>query len=163
MKQTCFDIIQGTMPNIMTEEEMKKELSKGVYKWIFDSNLNKKHGYFIPGYKDLLYNFVQSEPGDYVLTIRLTKEKMKIDIFQMTNMVNRTTKIYSVETNFGTVGEKMIVSSVPINDFEKYLMMSMDLRYEYYHDAEDALTEVGEMNKTEIEEKLNKLNELNNK
>lgn len=153
-----FDIIPLTLPSIHNEDEFKTAMAKGIYNWLFDKDLKKKIGHIIPGHDGLMYNYVNPDDGDYMLNIQINKDIMKINVNHIDKSKNKINTIYSVESNVGTVGEKMILFSVPIEDFEKYLTFAIDLKCEYFREAKVAVVDnIIDKNQEEIASKLSKL------
>lgn len=157
----CFDIIPAVVPSVKTVEEFGNELSKGDYNWLFDAQLKKKTGHLIPGINNLVYNYVVPDNGDYMLNIQINMDVMKITISQIDKYKNKLNKIYAVETNIGTVGEKMIASSVPIENFDKYLNLAIDLKCEYHNGNDEPVIEQMDSNQEQLASKLSKLKGLN--
>ena len=153
-----FDIIPLTLPSMHNEEEFKNSMAKGIYNWLFDKDLKKKVGHVIPGHDGLLYNYVNPADGDYMLNIQINKDIMKINLNHIDKSKNKINTIYTVESNVGTVGEKMILFSVPIGNFDKYLTFAIDLKCEYFKEAKAPVVEANiDKNQEEIASKLSKL------
>ena len=131
MDTTYFDVIMSET-NYPSEEDFESFVSKGVYKWVLNSNLEKKIGRRIPGKDELYYNILDIEKDDYVLTINVDKKNINVVLQQATGTdVIGLTEIYSVNAKVKTVAEQLLFKSVPIPNFENYLVMAIGLKVKY--------------------------------
>ena len=131
MDTTYFDVIMSET-NYPSEEDFESFVSKGVYKWVLNSNLEKKIGRRIPGKDELYYNILDIEKDDYVLTIKVDKKNINVVLQQASGTdVIVLTEVYSVNAKIKTVAEQLLFKSVPISNFESYFIMAIGLKVKY--------------------------------
>ena len=131
MDTIYFDVILSET-DYPSEDEFASFASKGVYKWVLNSNLGKKIGHRIPGKDDLYYNILDIEEGDYVLTIKIDKKNINVALQQASGTDARgLTEIYYLNAKVKTVAEQLIFKSVPIPNFGNYLVMAIGLKVKY--------------------------------
>lgn len=156
MERKYYDIILNVTPNIQDITELNKELGRGQYSWVFDNKMNRKLGQIVPGANKLFYNIVSLEDGDYVLQISINNNDMMINVGHVDKKLSDIKTVYNVTSNIGTIGERMLINSVPINGFKEYLSMAIDLRCEYLTE-EDIVVKEDNIENDIIASKLNKL------
>lgn len=154
MNKTYFDVILSET-NYPTEEEFVQFINKGVYNWVLTNNLEKKIGHRIPGKDDLYYNIVDVKNGEYILTIAVDKKNIKISLNQVSGSdIKGLNEIYSVSSKLKTIADQMLLKSVPIPNFEKYLALALELKVKY-NETVSLEEKIYEENDTEEMRKIN--------
>ena len=160
MSEKYFDVILSKT-NYVSEEDFKDFINAGEYDWVLNSRLEKKIGHIIPGIDGLYYNIVDVSYGDYILTIKTDKKNIKISLNQITSMdANELTEIYSVSTKLNTIADQMLLKSVPIPNFEKFLSLALELKVKYKETnalEDKIIEEVDDAEMKKISEQLSQL------
>lgn len=160
MSEKYFDVILSKT-NYVSEEDFKDFINAGEYDWVLNSRLEKKIGHRIPGIDSLYYNIVDVSYGDYILTIKTDKKNIKISLNQITSMdANELTEIYSVSTKLNTIADQMLLKSVPIPNFEKFLSLALELKVKYKETnalEDKIIEEVDDAEMKKISEQLSQL------
>lgn len=163
MNEEYFDVILSNT-NFPTEEEFENYISEGDYDWVLTSSLEKKIGHRIPGKDGIYYNIVDTKNGDYILNIKVDKKNIKISLNQVSgNDVQGLTEIYSVTSKLKTIADQMLLKSVPIPNFEKYLGLALELKVKYgeTNPLEDKIVEdIDDAERKRINEQLSKLSDI---